>query len=118
MAKIPRRGKAAFLRPSDVENDDIVTIIEEPYIQKAEDSKFEKERTIVPVVVKRTGAVLRWGLNTTTNDRCVDKFGEDAALWKGKEIKVQKRVENVMGQDKPVVYGLPQIPILQKQIEA
>jgi hypothetical protein len=117
MVKIPHRGKAAFLKSSDVENDDIVLVTDTPYIESAENSKFDKERTIVPVQVKRTSAVLRWSLNTTTNDRCVDKFGEDSALWVGKEIKIQKRMENVRGQDKPVLYGLPQTSILQKQLE-
>ena len=114
MVKIQRRGKAAFLKASDVEDGDIATVVDTPYIQDAEHSQFDKERTIVPVKVKRTDAILRWGLNTTTNDRCVDKFGEEAQLWVGKDIKIQKRVENVRGMDKPVLYGLPQTPTQQR----
>lgn len=83
--------------------------MEAPYVQSAEKSKFGKERTVVTVKVKRTGEVFRWGLNTTSNDRLVDRFGEEGDLWVGKEIRVQKRSENVRGQDRSVLYAVPSV---------
>jgi len=109
MVRIPKRGKPAFLKPDHVVDGDLLTIIEPPYVQDAEKSKFGKERTLITVQVKRTGDICRWGLNTTSNDRLVDKFGEDGDLWKSKEVRVQKRVENVRGTDRPVLYALPSI---------
>jgi len=45
MVQIPKRGKPRipFIKGHNVENDDLAEIIEEPFIQKAEDSKFNKE---------------------------------------------------------------------------
>jgi len=109
LVKIPRRGKPQYLSARDVENDDLLTIIEPPFIQDAEKSKFGKDRTIITVQLKRNGETYRFGLNTTSNDRLVDKFGEDGDLWKNKDIKIQKRTENVRGQDRVVLYALPSV---------
>jgi len=92
-----------------VEDGDLCTIIESPYVQPADKSKFGKERTVITVQVKRNGELYRWGLNTTSNDRLVDKFGVEGDLWKGKEVKVQKRSENVAGRERQVLYALPSI---------
>lgn len=124
LVKIPRRGKAPFLTSKHVENDDLVKIVDKPYIVPAEKSQFKKERTVLTVSVKRTSDILRWGINNTTNDRLVDAFGEDGDLWVDKEVKIHKRIENVRGQDRPVIYGIPstQQPIApaeeKKPIEA
>jgi hypothetical protein len=109
MVKIPKRGKDPFLTPKHVEDGDLATIIEPPYIQSAEKSKFGKERTMVTVKIKRTGEVFRWGLNTTSNDRLVERFGEEGDLWVGKEVRIQRRSENVRGQDRDVLYALPSV---------
>lgn len=107
MVKIPRRGKPPFLKAHHVEDNDLAVIVESPFILSAEKSKFGKERTIITVKVKRTDEVYRWSLNTTSNDRLVDKFGEDGDLWTDKEVKIRKRSENVRGEDKNVLYALP-----------
>lgn len=109
MVKIPRRSKPAFLTAQHVEDNDLATIQEPPYILEAEKSRFDKERTIITVQVKRTGETYRWGLNNTSSDRLVERFGEDGELWKGKEVKIQKRNENIRGQDRCVLYALPSI---------
>jgi hypothetical protein len=116
MVQVPLRGKLPFLMAREVENDDIVTVLKAPYFQDAKESKFEKERTIVEVQVKRTELCYRWGLNTTTNDRFVNKWGAEGNVWIGKEAKIQKRTENVRGQDKEVIYGLPQVPQTQASL--
>ena len=109
MVKIPKRGSDPFLKPEHVEDGDLALIIKEPFILSAEKTKFGKERTILIVQIKRTGSVYQWGLNTTSNDRLVEKFGGEGDLWKGKEVRVQKRSENVRGQEKFVLYASPSV---------
>ncbi len=109
MVKIPRRGKPPFLKAHHVEDGDLATIIEPPYILDAEKSTFGKERTIITVKLRRDEQLYRWGLNTTSNDRLVEKFGSEGDLWKSKEVRIQKRSEIVRGEEKHVLYALPSI---------
>lgn len=44
MGKLPRMGKPPFLTPHQVQNDDLLEVVEEPYVKAAEDSKFGRER--------------------------------------------------------------------------
>jgi hypothetical protein len=114
MVHIPRRGKPRFIKAENVENNDLATIIEPPNIQSAEESKYGKERTIITLKLHRAKEVFRMGLNNTSNDRLVDAYGEDGILWKDKEIRIQKRLENVRGTDRHVLYVNPSI---QKTVE-
>lgn len=109
MVQIPKRGKPliGFIKGHNVEDGELATIVETPYIQKADDSKFGKERTIITVQVLRTEEVFRMGLNTRSNDRLVEAFTGEGNLWKGKQIKIQKRQEVVLGQDRDVLYAIP-----------
>lgn len=109
MVIIPRRSRPQFLKPDDVVDGDLLEIVEPPYIQPADKSKFGKERTVVTVCIKRTDEARRWSLNTTSNDRLVDVYGENGDLWADKEVKVQKRLENVRGSERHVLYALPSI---------
>ena len=107
MVNIPKRDKDPFLTPKQVEDGDLAIIIGTPEIQSADKSKFGKERTIITIKLKRTGEIFCWGLNTTSNDRLVDKLGEDGDSWEGSEVRVEKRIENVRGQDRSVLYAMP-----------
>lgn len=107
MVRIPKRGSDPYLTARDVVGGDLATITGPVYIQDAEKSKFGKERTIITVKIKRTGKIYRWGLNSTSNDRIVDFYSEDSDLWKGKELKIQKRLMNVRGEDRDVLYAVP-----------
>jgi len=89
MGKLPRMGRPPFLKPHHVQQDDLVEIVEEPYVRSAEESRFEKPRGYAVVRLVRTGELYTWGFNTTTWDRLIDAFGEDSALWKGKKVKVK-----------------------------
>lgn len=109
MVRIPKRGKPLFLTPEDVEDGDLATILESPYIQAADKSKFGKERTIITVLIQRTKEIYRWGLNNTSSDKLVDAYGEDADFWKGKDVRIQKRLQNIRGQDRYVLYALPSV---------
>jgi hypothetical protein len=111
MVQIPKRGKPRipFLSVHDVEDGDLATIIEPPYIQTAEKSKFGKERTIITFKLVRTNEIYRYGLNTTSNDRLVEAFTSEGNLWNGKQIKFLKRVEMVLGEDRAVLYVIPSL---------
>lgn len=109
MVKIPKRGKPPFIKPEDVEDGDLATMIEPPYIQTADKSKLGKERTIITFKLQRPKKIYRHGLNNTSNDRLRDGYGEEGDLWKDKEIRFQKRLENVRGTDRYVLYVYPSI---------
>jgi N12 class adenine-specific DNA methylase len=109
LVKILKRVKPKFLKPEDVQDNDLATIIEPPYIQSADKSKYGKERTIITVRIHRTGEIRRWGLNNTSNDHLVDAYGGEGDSWKDKEVRIQKRLENVRGQDRYVLYALPSV---------
>lgn len=114
MGKLPRMGRPPFLKPHHVQQDDLVEIVEEPYVRSAEESKFGRMRGYVVVRLVRTGEIYTWGMNTTTWDRCVDSFGEDSALWKGKKVKIKKMPQVVRGENREVLFGVPYIEPQQK----
>lgn len=109
MVNIHRRGKDPFLKSDYVKDGDLATIVGKPYIQSAEDSTYGKERTIITVKLKRTDGIYRWGLNTTSSDRLVDKYGEDADSWEGKQVKIRKVLDMVRGEEKDVLYAIPSV---------
>jgi hypothetical protein len=59
-------GRPPFLKPHHVQQDDLVDIVEEPYVRSAEESKFGRMRGYVVVRLVRTGEIYTWGMNTTT----------------------------------------------------
>jgi hypothetical protein len=107
LVQIPRRGADPFISPVDVEEGDVCTITEPPYIQPAEKTRYQKERTVITVQVQRTGEVYRWGLNTTSNDRLVEAFGTDGDMWTGLRVAAELREMNVSGVMKTVLYARP-----------
>ena len=104
---IPLRIKQPFLNTEDLKEDEIATITELPSIISEEESKFGKEQTQVIVKLKGDGKSYRWTLNSTSNDRLVTAFSSDAEAWIGKTVKIQKRSENVKGEQRTVLYAQP-----------
>jgi hypothetical protein len=107
-------GKPPFLKPHHVQQDDLVEIVEEPYVRSAEESKFGRMRGYAVVRLVRTGELYTWGMNTTTWDRLLDAFGEDSALWKGKKVKIKKMPQVVRGESKEALFAVPYIEPQQK----
>lgn len=105
--KLQRLGKPAYLKPHHVQQDDLVEIMEEPYVQSEEESKFGRARGYAVVRLIRTGDTYTWGMNTTTWDRLIDAFGEDGILWKGKKVKVKLENQIVRGEGKEIIFGRP-----------
>jgi len=104
---LEKLGAPPFLVAAELENDDLLEIVSEPYIVSAEKSKFGRRRGRARVKIVRTGEERRWTMNYTTWDRLVDAFGTNEAMWIGKKVKVRKEVQNVSGVDKDVIFGFP-----------
>jgi len=121
MVSIPRRGKDPYLTAFLAMDDDIAIIAQNPYILDAAKSKFGKERTVITIKLKRTGELFRWTLNGTSNDNLLEAFGSDGDLWLGKEVKIKKRIMNVRGEDRHVLYATPSMQTkfepAEKQLE-
>jgi hypothetical protein len=104
--KLKRMSKQPFLKPHHVVEDDLLEILDEPWTQSAEESKFGRERGYVTVRLIRTGETFTWGLNGTTWDRLIDAFGEDGGLWKGKRVKMRLETQTIRGEPKQIMYGV------------
>jgi hypothetical protein len=100
-------SRPPYLKPHHVKQDDVVEIVEEPYVRSAEESRFERSRGYAVVRLLRTGELYTWGFNSTTWDRLLDAFGDDSALWKGKRVKIRLETQTVRGEQKQVIFGVP-----------
>lgn len=100
-------GKPPYLLPTEIEQDDLVEIVEKPYIVPAEKTKWGKDRGKAQVKILRSGAIRTWTMNNTTWDKLVQAFGEDPSLWLDKKVQIRKEVRNVSGVDKEVLFGKP-----------
>jgi len=100
-------GRPPYLLPQEIEQDDVVEIIEKPWIVPAEKTKWGKERGKAVVKVLRTGLIRTWTMNNTTWDKLIQAFGEDPGFWLNKKVQVKKEIRNVSGVDKEVLFGKP-----------
>jgi len=99
-------GKPPYLLPKDVANDDLVEIVEKPYMLEAEETKWKKPKGVVTVQLPNKN-IRRWFTNVTTWDALVRAYGEDEAIWVGKKIKVRKETRTISGEEKEVLFGKP-----------
>lgn len=100
-------GKPPYLLPDEIENDDLLEIVDKPYIVPAEKTKWGKERGKAQVKILRNDMVRTWSLNNSTWDRLIQDFGEDPEQWVHKKVKVKKELRNISGVDKEVMFGRP-----------
>ena len=107
MTRLKRLGKPPILSANHLEQGDILEIVEEPYVQSAEQSKFGRERGYAVVRVLRTGEVYTWGMNTTTWDTLIDSFGDDSSSWVGERIDIRLETQTVRGELREIIYGFP-----------
>ena len=95
-----------WLRPSDVKDGDIITILDEGKKRSADETPFGHE--VFEVNVKLPdGEVKLWTMNRTTLRRCVEAWGDESKAWIGKKVRVQLREQNVRGVMRTVIYGVP-----------
>lgn len=100
-------GKPPYLLPQEIEQDDIVEIIEKPYIVPADKTKWGKERGKAVIKIIRNDLLRTWTMNNTTFDRLLQAFGEDPGFWLSKKVQIRKEIRNVSGVDKEVLFGKP-----------
>lgn len=100
-------GMPPYLLADEVEQDDIVEIVEKPYIVPADKTKWGRERGKAVVKLARTGALRTWTMNVTTWDKLLETFGEDPGQWLNKKVQIKKETRNVNGVDKTVLFGRP-----------
>lgn len=113
---LPRMGKPPYLKPHHVQNDDLIVILEKPYVKDAEESQFGRDRGYAVIKVARTDALYTWGMNGTTWDRCLDAFSDNENMWIGKQVKIKLQATNIRGEDKMVIYGVPVVAPKQSAI--
>lgn len=104
---LKKLGAPPFLVADEVEQDDLVEIIDKPFIAPAEQSRYGKARGKACVKLVRTGEVRMWTMNTTTWDRLVDAFGVEPEMWLNKKVLIKKEQRNISGVEKTVLFGKP-----------
>lgn len=95
-----------WLRPGDVRDGDMVTIVDEGRSRSAEETPFGREVFEIGVKLP-SGEVKFWTLNRTTQHRCAEAWGDETRNWIGKQVKVEVREQNVRGVIRKVLYGIP-----------
>src|SRR3989337_237023 len=90
-------GKPPYLLPNEIEQDDVLEIIEKPYIVPAEKTKWGKERGKAVIKIIRNGIIRTWTMNNTTWDKLIQVFGEDPGFWLNKKVQINKEVRNISG---------------------
>jgi len=100
-------GRPPYLLPDEIEQDDVVEIIEKPYIVPAEKTKWGKERGKAQIKILRNGQVRTWTMNNTTWDKLIQAFGENPDYWLNKKVQIKKETRNISGVDKEVLFGKP-----------
>lgn len=101
---IPLRTLNPFLTVDYVKDGEIATIIQPPYIVTAEQSRYKKEQTVIPIKLKRDNQTYRLTLNVSSNDRLVKAFGHNGDMWVGKNVLLQKRSLDFEGKQKDVIF--------------
>lgn len=102
---LKRLGKPPFLNADEVEDGEVVTIIEEPYVVPAERTKYGRDRG--RMVVKVGKEIRTWSPNNTTWDTLLENYGPDEKQWVKKKVKINKEIRNINGVDRPVLFGSP-----------
>ena len=95
-----------WLRPSDVHDGDIVTIIEEGRKRDANETPFN--RAVFEIAVRLpSGEEKIWTMNRTTQRRCIEAWGKETRNWIGKRLRIELREQSVKSVMKKVIYGFP-----------
>jgi hypothetical protein len=99
--KLKFLSKPPYLKPDRLQDGDLITIKEEPYIK--EDGKFGPRGYAVSDL-DRTGERYTVPFNTTSWDRLVKAFGDDSQVWPGKKVKATLEMQTIRGEQKQVVF--------------
>jgi hypothetical protein len=95
-----------WLRPADVRDGDIVTIVDEGKNRTAEETPFNRDVFEISVKLP-SGEVKTWTMNRTTQRKCAEAWGYESRAWINKKVRIQLREQNVRGVMRTVIYGIP-----------
>jgi len=95
-----------WLRPGDVKDGDIVTIVDEGKYRSADETPFGREVFEIGVKLPN-GEVKTLTMNRTTQRRCVKAWGDETRNWVRRKLRIELREQNVRGVMKTVIYGVP-----------
>ena len=105
MTKLRKLGKPPYLRPLNLENDDLINILEPPYIK---DGQYG-DRGYAVSKLERTGEVFTVPFNTTSWDGLMEAWGEDSQMWLNKKAKARLEKTTIRGEQKQVVFWEPYV---------
>lgn len=83
MVKI--RFSSEFLRPEDVPDGTVVTVVNEGHYRSPEETPFGREVFEIGVRLPN-GKEKPWTMNKTTQKRMVQAHGDDSKNWVGKKF--------------------------------
>lgn len=104
--KIEISESKQFIRASDVEDGDIVTLLDEGGIREA-DFGTGRVKQVFEILVEHKGEKKLWTMNKTTLKNLVQAFGDETSKWIGKKVKLTKVKVNVRGQLRDCIVGQP-----------
>jgi len=104
--KIEISESKLFLRASDVEDGEVVTLLDEGTIREA-DFGTGRVKQVFEILVEHKGEKKLWTVNKTTLKNLVQAFGNETSKWVGKKVKLTKVKVNVRGQLKDAIVGQP-----------
>ena len=95
-----------WLKPNDVNDGDIITVIDEGRKRDANETPFKRAVFEIPVRLP-SGEQKIWTMNRTTQRRCIAAWGNETRNWIGKRLRIKLKEQNVKGVMKTVIYGFP-----------
>lgn len=101
--KLKFLGKPPYLRPEHLQQDDVITITEAPYIK---DGQFGT-RGYAVARLELTEELFTVPFNTTSWDRLVKAYGEDSQVWTNRKAKATLETQTVRGELKRIVFWKP-----------
>ena len=105
-AKMVKIKASMWLRPKDVNNGEIITIVDEGKSKSADETPFGREVFEIGVRLP-SGEKKIWSMNRTTQRRCIEAWGNETKNWIGKRLRIELKEQNVKGVMKKVIYGFP-----------
>lgn len=105
--KLPKPA-SEYLQVDDVNDKDVVSIIGHPETIPAEETKYGKERHVIPICLPDK-TEKRWGLNLTSYRALYKTYGDEGDNWIGKRVTITKNREKVRGETRYVLYAEPYV---------
>ena len=98
-----------FVDADSLENGQIFTFLDEGEYKEINVGTEEKPETkrIFQITIETGKIEYLWTMNNTSQVNFVKQYGKDTSKWVGKQGKFTLVQQNVFGNIKMVVYGMP-----------